>query len=80
MVPCSNAVKTRYNGNIKIFSYSIPRGIKMIEFNKFVRVGKAKLQYFPGATSKQLLHYLGVNLQDMNTESVILHVDVNDVL
>ena len=43
-------------------------------------MGKAKLQCFPGATSNQLLHYLDVNLQDNNTESVILHVGVNDVL
>ena len=43
-------------------------------------MGKAKLQCFPGATSNQLLHYLDVNLHDNNTESVILHVGVNDVL
>ena len=43
-------------------------------------MGKAKLQCFPGATSNQLLHYLDVNLQDNNTESVILHVGVNNVL
>ena len=43
-------------------------------------MGKAKLQCFPGATSNQLLHYLDVNLQDNNTESVTLHVGVNDVL
>ena len=52
----------------------------MSDFNKFVKVGKAKLQCFPGVTSNQLLHYLGVNLQDNNTESVILHVGVNGVL
>ena len=43
-------------------------------------MGKAKLQCFPGATSNQLLHYLDVNLQDNDTESVILHVSVNGVL
>ena len=37
---------------------------------------KAKLQCFSGATS---LHYLDVNLQDKNTESVILYIGVNDV-
>ena len=58
----------------------MPRGIKMRDFNEFVRMEKAKLQYFPGATSNQLLHCLDVNLQDKNTESVILHVGVNDVL
>ena len=76
----SNAVKTRYNENIKIFSDSKTRGIRMRDFHKFVRAGKAKFKCFPGATSNQLLHYLNVNLQDKNTESVILHVGVNDVL
>ena len=52
----------------------------MRDFSKFVRVGKARLQCFPYTTSNQLLHYLDVNLQDNNTESVILHVDINDVL
>ena len=52
----------------------------MRDFNKFVRVEKAKLQCFPGATSNQLLHYLDVNLQDNNTESLMLHVRVNGVL
>ena len=75
-----NAVKTKYNSNIKIFSDSIPRGIRMRDFNKFVRVWKAKLQCFPGTTSNKLLHYSDVNLQDNNTESVILHVGVNNVL
>ena len=51
----------------------------MRDFSKFVRMGKTKLQYFPGATSNQLLHYLDVNLQHKNTAWVILHVGVNDV-
>ena len=57
----------------------MPRGIRMGDFNKFVKVGKAKVKCFPGATSNQSLHYLDVNLQDNNTESVILYVGVNDV-
>ena len=72
-------MKTKYNGNIKFFS-DIPRGTRVRDFSKFVRVGKARLQCFPYTTSNQLLHYLDVNLQDNNTESVILHVDINDVL
>ena len=52
----------------------------MRDFNKFVRVVKAKLQCIPCATSNQLLHYLDINLQDNKTESVILHVGINYVL
>ena len=51
----------------------------MGDFNKFAKVGKAKVKCFPGATSNQSLHYLDVNLQDNNTKSVILYVGVNDV-
>ena len=51
----------------------------MGDFNKVVKVGKAKVKCFPGATSNQSLHYWDVNLQDNNTESVILYVGVNDV-
>ena len=78
--PYSNTVKSRFKCHIKIFSHSIRRVIRMRDFNKFVRFGKEKLQCFLGATSKQLLHYLDVNLQDKIAESVILHVGVNDVL
>ena len=67
--PYSNAMETTYNGDIKIFSDSIPRGIGMRDLNKFVREGKPKLKCFPGVTSNQLLHYLDVNLQDNNAES-----------
>ena len=52
----------------------------MRDFNKFVTKGEAKLQYFPCATSNQLLHYLDINLQDNKTESVIFYVGINDVL
>ena len=34
---------------------------------------------FPGATSAQLLHYLDVNL-DHTTDTVILHIGINDLL
>ena len=77
--PSSNTEKNKYNGSIKFFS-DISRGIRMRDFNKFVRGGKAKRQCIPCATSNQLLHYLDINLQDIKTESVILHVGINDVL
>ena len=34
---------------------------------------------FPGATSRQLLHYLNVNL-DSTTDTVLLHIGINDLL
>ena len=44
--PYSSTVKTRYNGNIKVFSDSIPRGIRVRDFNKFVREGKNQISMF----------------------------------
>ena len=77
----SESIKNRNKSNTLIFSDSIPKGIKMFHFNKrLVNNNKAQLISFPGATSKRLLHYLDVHLEDNTTDTVILHVGVNDFL
>ena len=35
---------------------------------------------FPGATSKEILHYLDIHLTNSSPDAVILHVGVNDLL
>ena len=35
---------------------------------------------FPGATSKEILHYLDVHPTNSSPDAVILHVGVNDLL
>ena len=35
---------------------------------------------FPGATSKEILHYLDVHLTNSSADAVILHVGVDDLL
>ena len=76
----SEAVKSKPNNqNIKIFSDSIAKGIRIRQLNQFVKSGNARIHSFPGANSKQLLHYLDVNL-DNKTDTVILHIGVNDLL
>ena len=67
------------NHNIKIFTDSIPKGIKVKELNEKIRHGHAQVHTFPGATSKQLLHYLDVNIED-STDTVLIHIGVNDIL
>lgn len=67
------------NHNIKIFTDSIPKGIKVKELNEQIRHGHARVHSFPGATSKQLLHYLDVNIED-STDTVLIHIGVNDIL
>ena len=67
------------NHNIKIFTDSIPKGIKVKELNEQIRHEHARVHSFPGATSKQLLHYLDVNIED-STDTVLIHIGVNDIL
>ena len=78
--PLNDAVKNKTtNPTIKIFPDSIAKGIRLREFNQYVKSGKARMHCFPGATSAQLLHYLDVNL-DHTTDTVILHIGINDLL
>ena len=67
------------NYNIKIFTDSIPKGIKVKELNEQIHHGHARVHSFPGATSKQLLHDLDVNIDD-STDTVLIHIGVNDIL
>ena len=67
------------NDNIKIFTDSIPKGIKVKELNEQIRHGHARVYSFPRATSKQLLHYLDVNIED-SADTVLIHIGVNDIL
>ena len=66
--------------DILIFTDSIPKGIRIRELNSFIKNGKTKMVSFPGATSKEILHYLDVNLANSCADAVILHVGVNDLL
>ena len=52
----------------------------MYNFNKALKIGKAKHLSFPGTTSKQLLQYLNVNLKMYTPETVLIHAGINDVL
>ena len=76
----SEAAKSKMNSqNIKIFSDSIGKGIRVKQFNQFAKIGNARIHSFPGATSRQLLHYLDVNLES-TIDTVILHIGINDRL
>ena len=65
--------------NIRIFSDSIPKGIRIKQMNQQIKNGNACIHSFPGATSHQLLHYLDVNL-DKYTDTVVIHIGINDIL
>ena len=63
--------KDKYNETVKakpepmntlIFTDSIPKGIRMYGFNKSIKNRKAKMLNFPGASSRQLLHYMDIHV------------------
>ena len=63
-----------------IFGDSIPRGIRIHVFNSLVKKGYAKMKSFPGATSKELLHYVDATVKDRIYNTAIIYVGVNDLL
>ena len=65
---------------IVIFNDSIPRGIRLREFNYWLHKGYAQLKSFPGGTSNELLYYVEPTLQNKNFDDALLHVGVNDLL
>ena len=66
--------------NTFIFTDSIPKGIRMYEFTSLLRNRKAKMLNFPGSSSKQMLHYIDIHLEDKSIDTVLLHVGVNGLL
>ena len=66
--------------NTLIFTDSIPKGIRMYDFNKLIKNRKAKMLNFPGASSRQLLHYMDIYLEGIQVDTVVIHIGVNDLL
>ena len=64
---------------IVIFSDSIPRGIRLREFNCWLHKGYAQLKSFPGGTSKELLYYVEPTLKNKKFDDALLHAGVNDL-
>ena len=73
---------TAHTNNVAILGDSIisfNRGINS-EFNKTLRTGRARFKHFPGALSKDLLHYIDPTLDEQNFKAVIIHIGINDIL
>ena len=66
--------------NTLMFTDSIPKGIRMYEFNSLLRNGKAQMLNFLGSSSKQMSHCIDIHLEDKSIGTVILHVGLNDLL
>ena len=65
---------------IKIICDSIPKGIRLREFNRNINNGNAKIKCFPGSTVKQLKHYSIPMLSEERPNTVVLHVGINDLV
>ena len=63
--------------NTRIFTDSIPKGIRMYDFNKLIKNRKAKMLNFPGPSSRQLLHYVDIHLEGIQVDTVVIHIGVN---
>ena len=63
-----------------MFSDSIPKGIRIRESNRYITNASARLKSFPGATSKELTHYVVPTLQEESFNSPLIHTDINDIL
>ena len=66
--------------NTLIFTDSIPKGIRMNDFNISIINRKAKMLNFPGALSRQLLHFMDIHLEGIQVDTVVIHIGVNDLL
>ena len=59
-----------------MFSDSIPKGIRIREFNRYITNATARLKSFPGATSKELTHYVVPTLQEESFHSALIHIGI----
>ena len=66
--------------NVVIFGDSIPRGINMRLLKKKLIKSNVVCKFFPGATSKDFVHYIKSTLQENEFDTSILPMGVNDVL
>ena len=63
-----------------MFSDSIRKGIRIHEFNCYITNATARLKSFPGATSKELTHYVVPTLQEESFNSALIYIAINDIL
>ena len=70
----------RKSKRIIMYSDSIPKGIRIREFNRSITNATARLKSFPGAASKELTHYVVPTLQEESFSLALIHIGINDIL
>ena len=72
------------SSNTLISTDSIAESIRLYEFNRFVKNGKATmfnlLRLCSGTSSHQMLRYLDVHLEGRQINIAIIHVRINNIL
>ena len=59
---------------------SIPRGIKLHEFNYWLHNSYVQVKSFPDGTSKKLLYYVELTFKNKKFDFALLHVGVNELV
>ena len=79
-----NETKSKENrkqsNKIIIFGGSIPRGIKVNQFNYYLKSGETKFKCIPGASAPEMKFYVEPTLETNDFNVVLLHVDINYIL
>ena len=73
---------TKFVTFYSVANYSVAIIMLQIQYkiNKGLQSGRARFKYFPGATSKDLLHYIDRTLEDNSFEIAIIYIGVNDII
>ena len=48
--------------------------------NNSIRSGRVRFRNFPGATLRELLHYMDPTLAAENYDTAVIHVGINDII
>ena len=66
--------------NVVIFGNSLINFNRRIKYNinRSLNNGSPRVKYFPGETSKDLLHYLNTTLQNFFVR--VIHLGINDIV
>ena len=70
----------KQSNKIIIFGGSIPRGIKVNEFNYYLKFGEAKFKCIPEASAHEMKFYVEPTLETSDFKVALLHVGINDIL
>ena len=72
--------RARTSNNVVIFGDSIVNFSNKLtcNINRTLSNGRTRFKYFPGATSKELLHYIDTTLEESSFQVAVIHVSVNE--